>query len=135
MTFKNLKQFYRTKDKEAAQNARALKLAERNGNAEEFKMLIQSGDLDLDDVRAVTDAEYLQKQGLDPDIADEDSVPDPVDIVTEGIESIDTPTTENIAEFAEDSYGVGEDEIYEAVEKLRKRGDVIQQSDRTLRIL
>lgn len=135
LQFKKLKAFYQSKDPDMARNARALKLAARTGNEEQFKQLLRSGDLDRSDARALTDAEYLAKQGIDPSIVDEDSAPTPVDAVLEAVAALDSPATQDVAEYASDEYGLVDSDVKDAVDRLRERGDVIQDSDRTLRLL
>lgn len=136
MTFKKRKQFYRTDSREAAQNARALKLAQRNGEGERFKELLQAGDLDIEDARAVTDAEFLAQQGLDPDLAtDDDGAPSPVEAVERIVDERGRMARQPLIEAAVDEYGLSEAAVEEAVDRLRERGDLIRQADGTLRFL
>lgn len=132
LTFKNLKKFYTTTDKEAAKNARALKLAARAGNEEQFKQLLDAGALDPDAARAVTDEEYLEKLGLNPDIADDDGSPSPPDAVLNGIETLDEPTVDQLLDHITARESLSEEQLREAIDRLQRHGDIIKRPDGTL---
>lgn len=135
LTFKSLKKFYTTEDKQAANNARALKLAARAGNKEQFRQLLESGSLDPDTARAITDAEYLEKLGLNPEIADDDDSPSAVEAVQSAITDSENPTAEQVVENAVDGESLAEDEVRDAIDRLRMRGDIIELPDGSLRLV
>ncbi len=132
LTFKTLKKFYTTKDKEAAINARALKLAARAGNEEQFKQLLEAGALDPDAVRAVTDKEYLEKLGMDPAITDDEGTPSPPDAVMDGVETLNDPTVDQLLDHITARESLSEEQLREAIDRLQQRGDIIKRPDGTL---
>ena len=135
MTFKKLKQFYRTKNREAAANARALKLAARAGDEEQFKMLLESGSLNIGDARAVTDAEFLRKNGINPDILDEDESTSSREAVAEALDSLDNPTVPDIVAYVDEEHGLAESEVRREIDRRSQRGDIMRRPDGTVRIL
>lgn len=137
-----LKRFYRSEDREAARQARAAMLAERQGAADDFEALDSVAEMErsiADGVAAVEDRDYLEAAGIDPDevaAAGEDDgggSRDRPTVVRDGIRERDPATEESVVAYAVD-HGVPAEAARDLVEKLRRRGEVTESGGR-LRLL
>jgi hypothetical protein len=137
---KKLKQFVETDDEDHAREVRSSMLANRQGQGEAFADLDSFAAMDdRVDEDVVDDREYLERSGIDPD---------PVEAVDErarrgsgagstsrkaivrsALEDLDRPTETAILEYAEDR-GVPADYVETALEKLRRRGEVVESDGR-----
>lgn len=136
--FRKLKHLYTGDDYEKAKEARTLKQAEIQGIDHIYKQLLEDGDFDSDVKDAVVDEKYLQKQNVDPtEVYGEDNNEKPQskrEIIEVAIDELDTPTDENVIEFAEE-YGLEEEEVTEFIDLLCRHGEAMRKRDGTIRLL
>lgn len=135
---KKLKRFFESEDRDAARQARAALLAKKHGDSAEFADVAHVSELEaqLDD-RAVSDEEFLEGSGIDADevaAAGEtrkNAARSRDEIVRDAVREHDTEA--DVLDYAEE-HGVPRDAASDLLEKLRRRGDVVE-SGGTLRLL
>lgn len=141
--FEKLHAFAEAEAEEAARQARAWLLAERSGHGNAF--------VDLDDVEAiagqvdtaaVSDTEYLEGSGLDPDAVAEASEraysgpargPNQREAIIEALRALDRPTANEVAQRAAER-GVSPEASEAILERLARAG-VVSESGGRYRLL
>ncbi|HKL27784.1 MAG TPA: DUF5817 domain-containing protein [Natrialbaceae archaeon] len=141
---KKLKQFVETDDEDHAREVRSSMLANRQGQGEAFAELDSFAEMeDQVDEDVVDDREYLERSGVDSDPVEavgdraergtNASPSSRKEIVREALRDLDRPTESAVVEYAEDR-GVPATYVETALEKLRRRGEVVE-SDGQYRLL
>lgn len=138
-----LRRFHETDDREAARQARAALLAQKGDAGEAFDQVDSVAEMeDRIDSVGVSDEEFLAGSGIDPDAvaeAAESATEGPSgsrereETVRDGLRETDEPTVEAVIAYAVE-HGVPEDAARDLLDRLRRRGDVIE-SGGTLRLL
>ncbi|SDY37850.1 DUF5817 domain-containing protein [Halobellus clavatus] len=137
---KKLRRFVEEDDREAARQARSALLAKRGGNSESFAETAHVAEMEREiDERGVDDREYLEGSGLDADAVaaagerastgSGGSGSNRLDVVRDALRTLDQPTAEEVAEYAEER-GVPSDQSRELLEKLARRGDASESRGR-----
>lgn len=136
-TFKRLKKFVATEDKEEAREVRAAMLASKQGEGEAYEELDSVGDMEaiLDEV-GIEDGEYLLEKGVDVDEVEAagqaatESRPRKSrrERVLDALRELDEPTTSEVVEYATDR-GVPPEYVRTALEKLSRTGEITETVD------
>lgn len=132
--FDRLKRLAEADGEDGARQARAALLAERSGHGEAFADVAPFGELgDRLDDPAVSDGEYLEAAGIDPDAVDaagERAADGPgegpasrPDVVRAALRELDAPTEGAVADFA-DEHGVPRDAARRLLGRLVQAGEV-----------
>lgn len=137
--FERLKNFVETDDEDHAREARAAMVAERGGEREAFDALGSFGELEaeLDDA-GVSDAEYLEGAGLDPEevaaaAETDDGSSSRRETVLDALGALDRPTEAEVVAYAT-AQDVPEGYVREALEKLVRAGAVTERDGRYRRL-
>lgn len=140
---RKLRRFHETDDREAARQARAALLAKKRDAEESFSELDSVGEMEAQlSAAGVSDEEFLAASGIDSDAVDaaaEDATGGSSgsrsreEIVRDGIRERDAATVEAAVAYAVDR-GVPEEAARELLDRLRRRGDVIEREGK-LRLL
>lgn len=134
--FEALRKLYTTDSKAEAKHARALKLAERSGMYDQYRELLESGEVSDDVVDEISDEEFLARSGINPDLArNKEGSPSTEDAVFEAIEALDSPTARAVVSYVELEYDAEKEAVTRVIERLRQSGDLAQNSDDVLRVL
>ena len=130
--FKKLRAFAETERSEAATRVRSSMLAERADDGE----FVDPSEIDIDGV-GMDEVEFLSASGVDPSAVS--AAADRAErgttrsrsrkqIVLDGLDEIDEPTSDELIEYATEA-GVPEEYVERALEKLQRSGDVIRSND------
>ncbi|WP_435184865.1 DUF5817 domain-containing protein [Halobellus sp. EA9] len=141
---KKLRRFVEDEDREAARQARSALLAKRGGNSEAFAETAHVAEMERDlDKRGVDDREYIEGSGLDADEIDAagerasagqaGSSPSRPEIVREALRTLESPTADDVADYAAER-GVPAEAARDLLEKLTRRGEA-SESRGTYRLL
>jgi hypothetical protein len=135
-----LRRLYRSEDREDARQARAAMLADRADASEAFESLSSVAEMerDVEGFAAVTDRDYLQSGGVDPDEvaavdADDGGSRDRATVVRDAVRAADPATEDAVVERATED-GVPASAARDLLDRLRRRGEVTE-SDGRLRLL
>ena len=133
---RKLRRLHTAEDREAARQARAALLADKQGADEAFGGLDSVGEMEeLLDGAGIDDREYLEASGLDADAvaAAGDTAPSRSksrdEIVREALREGDRPTEDEILAYASER-GVPADAARNLLEKLTRRGEVSESRGR-----
>jgi hypothetical protein len=134
--FRKLRRFVETEDRAEAREARASILANRQGEGEAFAELDSFAEMEGQlDAAGVDDDEYLSASGLDPDrveAAGERAASGAGgstsrrETVEAALDALAEPTAEAVVAYAGER-GVSEDYAREALERLRRAGEVTER--------
>jgi DNA-directed RNA polymerase subunit RPC12/RpoP len=140
-TFEKLKKFVETDDEDHAREVRASMLANRQDQGEAFAELDSFAEMEtqLDDA-GIDDDEYLEAAGIDSDEvaaaaerAENRSAStrgsSRKETVLDALHELDRPTEDEVVAFAEER-GVPADYVRDALDKLRRRGEVSESRGR-----
>lgn len=142
-TFKNLKKFYQTDDKEAGRRALAQIQAQVNNLEEEFQRAAESKAIDADARAAIDDDEYLERMGVMGDEIKEaaERAEDPrpqsksqQDIVQEAVTEQDAPGRDDVSRYAEE-HDLNGEKALDLLDKYREKGDVIGEYEGPFRLI
>jgi hypothetical protein len=141
--FEKLKRFAETDSADAAREARSRMLAERGGHGEAHEALDDFRTLGTDTDRAgMSDEAFLRASGVDADAvaeageraeAGEGRSRSRRRVVLDALEELDRPTAAAVTRYATDA-GVPEGYVEEALERLRRRGEVTESGGRYRRL-
>lgn len=136
-TFKRLKKFVRTEDKDEAREVRAAMLASKQGAGEAYEELDSVGDMEaiLDEV-GIEDGEFLMEKGVDADEVEAagqaatESQPRKSrrEQVLDALRELDEPTTSDVVDYATER-GVPAEYVRTALEKLVRAGEITETAD------
>jgi DNA-directed RNA polymerase subunit RPC12/RpoP len=139
--FEKLKKFVETDDEDHAREVRASMLANRQDEGEAFAELDSFTEMEdqLDDA-GIDDEEYLEASGIDSDEvataaerAENRSAStrgsSRKETVLDALRELDRPTEDEVVEFAGER-GVPAEYVRDALEKLRRRGEVSESRGR-----
>lgn len=140
LQFHKLKKFVRTDDLDAARQARAELLAEREGHGERFATLDSFAEMeDRLDEDLVDEVSYLESGGVDPDevaAAGERvergtgrSGASRKEVVEAALAALDRPTEEEVIAYA-DEHGVAAEYVRTALAKLVRAGEATENRGR-----
>lgn len=141
-TFQQLKHYYQSEDKDAARKVRTKVQASVRDLDEDYERAKERGVLDAAVEQAVTDDEYLEEHGVDPEeVADaEDRAAEgpahdksQTDIVLDAVREQDSPDRDDVAEYAR-QYGMDREKALRMLDKFRERGDVGGNYDGPFRV-
>lgn len=140
LQFRKLRKFAQSDDVDAARQARAELLAERQEHGDRFATLDSFAAMDAQtDADVVDDVTYLESGGIDPE-----EVAQAVEraggggataggsrkeIVREALSTLDRPTEDEVVAFAEER-GVPPEYVRTALEKLVRAGEVSESGGR-----
>lgn len=137
------KKFVETEDADHAREVRASMLAARQGESDAFAAVDSFGDLEGDVEEGVIDDEaYLEGSGLDSEAVEAAGDRDPYapassgsrkEIVERALAELEEPTESEVVAYAGD-HGVPADYVRDALEKLRRRGEVSESGGRYRRL-
>lgn len=128
--FPGLRHLEKTEDKVEARNVRAAFTAKLNGMKEEFEQATRERNILDEDVDSdLGPDDRLRERGIDPSevedaISEDTGSKSEKEIVVDAIETLDSPTVEEIIEHAGER-GVGRSKVEKVLEKLRKRGEIV----------
>lgn len=131
-TFTELKHYYQSEDAEAARKVRAKVQASVQDLGEDYDRAKERGVLEAEVEQAITDDEYLDQHGVDPEEvadAEERATEGPAhdkskkDIVLDAVREQDQPDRDDVAEYAR-QYGMDPDRALTMLDKFRQNGDV-----------
>lgn len=141
--FEKLKRFAETDTADAAREARSRLLAERGGHGEQLESLEDFATLgEAADRTGVSDEEFLRESGVDADAVAEAGERagsgqgrsrSRRQVVLDAVEDLDRPTASAVIEYAADA-GVPRGYVEEALERLRRRGEVTETGGRYRRL-
>jgi predicted nucleic acid-binding Zn-ribbon protein len=133
---RKLRRFYRSDDRDAARQARAALLAEKQGQSEAFSDLPSVTELEHDAEDAgIDDGEYLEKSGLDADEVaaagdvSRRSTPSRDEVVRAALREQDSPDESAVVAYAEER-GVPAEAARDLLERLTRRGEVSESGGR-----
>lgn len=133
---RKLRRFYRSDDRDAARQARAALLAEKQGQSEAFSDLPSVAELEHDAEDAgIDDGEYLEKSGLDADEVaaagdvSRRSTPSRDEVVRAALREQDSPDESAVVAYAEER-GVPAEAARDLLERLTRRGEVSESGGR-----
>jgi len=132
------KKFVSTDDEDHAREVRASMLANRQGEGEAFAAVDSFGELeDRTDEAVVSDEEYLEAAGIDPDsvaaagdraTGGQGGSTSDLEVVREAVTSLDAPTRESVVEFAA-RRGVAPEKAGRVLDRLVERGELLEDGD------
>jgi predicted nucleic acid-binding Zn-ribbon protein len=141
--FERLKKFAETASADAAREARSRLLAERGGRGDQLDGLEDFATLgEAADRAGVSDEEFLRGSGVDADAVAEAGERagsgrgrsrSRREVVLDAIEDLDRPIESAVVEYATDE-GVPRGYVEEALERLRRRGEVTETDGRYRRL-
>lgn len=140
--FKKRKQFVETDDRDHAREVRASMLAARQGQSDAFADIDSVSDLEAQVADGVIDdEEFLEGSGLDVEEVAAAGDRDPrapsgssrKEVVERALSDLEEPTESEVVEYAGD-HGVPADYVRDALEKLRRRGEVSESGGRYRRL-
>jgi hypothetical protein len=139
--FESLKKFVETDDEDHAREVRASMLATRQDEGDAFAELDSFTEMkaQVDDA-GIDDEEYLEASGIDSDAVSEAAEraenrtastrgTSRKETVRAALRELDRPTEDEVVAFAGDR-GVPADYVRDALEKLRRRGEVSESRGR-----
>lgn len=142
-TFKSLKKFYRTDDRDAARRAVAEVQAKVNDRVDEFRQASEAGAIDAENENVIADDEYLEEMGVRTDEIEEaedriEQSPSPSknqkEIVLGAIREHEEADRNDIKKYAE-SHEMDGEKALEKLDKFREAGDVIGGYDGPFRTI
>ena len=143
LQFRKLRKFARTDDLDAARQARAELLADRDGYSERFATLDSFAEMeDQLDADLIDELSYLESGGIDPEevaAAGEraergtGSSASRKEIVQTALVDLDRPTEEEVIAYA-DERGVPADYVRKALAKLVRAGEASESRGRYRRV-
>ncbi|MFP8889603.1 DUF5817 domain-containing protein [Natrialbaceae archaeon A-CW2] len=128
--YEKRKKFLETEDADHAREVRASMLANRQGEGEAFARVDSFADLEWVEDGVVSEEEYLEASGLDPDEVEAAGDRDPrqptrtgskKSIVEAALEALESPTEAEVIDYAKDR-GVEAAYTKKALEKLVRSG-------------
>jgi predicted nucleic acid-binding Zn-ribbon protein len=133
---RKLKRFYESDDREAARQARAAMLADRQGESGAFGELesVEEMERRLDDA-GVDDREFLTASGLDADAVEDagdvsrDRSRSRTELVRDAVAEQDRPTESDVVAYAE-ARGVPAETARNVLERLARAGEVSEHRGR-----
>lgn len=136
---KKLRRFFESEDREAARQARAAMLAEKQGELESFRELDSVAEMEqyVDSV-GVDEREYLERSGFDANEVEAVEAAGDVstqssrsrrEIVVDALREQDRPAEDEIVAYATD-HGVPADAVRDLLKKLTRRGEVSESRGR-----
>jgi DNA replicative helicase MCM subunit Mcm2 (Cdc46/Mcm family) len=141
--FEKLKRFAETESADAAREARSRLLAERGGYGEQVDSLDDFSTLgEAADRSGVSDEEFLRGSGIDTDAVNEAGERAETgqggsrsrrQVVLDALEELDRPNEPAVIEYATDA-GVPEGYAEEALERLRRTGEITESGGRYRRL-
>jgi len=123
-----LRRLFESDDREAAREARAAMLAERDGHAEAFENVESVAAMeDRVEEAGVDDREYLEAAGIDADAVADAGERDRTsqsrdEVVREALRTLDRPTEDEVVDYASER-GVDADFAREFLDRLVRRGE------------
>jgi len=141
--FEKLRTLAEAEEADAAREARSRLLAERGGNAEQLDSLEGFSTLgEAAEDAGVSDEEFLRGSGVDHDAVSaageraesgQGRSRSRRQVVLDGVEEPDRPTESAVIEYAAEA-GVPESYVEEALDRLRRRGEVTESDGRYRRL-
>jgi len=141
--FEKLKKFAETDAADAAREARSRLVARRGGHGEQHESLEEFSALgETAEHAGMSDEEFLRGSGVDADAVD--AAGERAEsgaggsrsrrrVVLDALADLDAPTEQAVIEYAADA-GVPESYVTEALERLRRNGEVIESDGRYRRL-
>lgn len=140
LTFRKLRKFAQTDDPDAARQARAELLADRQDHGDRFATLDSFVEMeDQTDRDIVDDVTYLESGGIDPDEVAQaarraeggkgTSGGGRKETIHEALRALDQPTESEIVDYAEER-GVPPEYVRKALQKLVRAGEVTETNGR-----
>lgn len=142
-TFKSLKKFYQTDDRDAARRAVAKVQAKVGDYMDEFKQASEAGAIDAEVEDMIAGNEYLEKMGVKGDEIEEskeriEESPSPSksqnEIVLDAVRDHNEPDRGDVEAYAEAHEMAGEKAL-QMLDKFRESGDVIGGYDGPFRVV
>lgn len=138
------RKIFSSDDLEEAKEARSMALARRTGFDYLAEEIAEDGIVSENVSERFGEEEIMEKEGIDTEAIEKagevdrektasESKPQKR-IVTDGVEFLDEPTDEDIADFAEER-GVGREKAFEIVDKLCMEGEAMRTREGVVRLL
>jgi hypothetical protein len=136
---KKLKKLYECDDREVAKEARSLKQAQLYGHEALHEQMVENVDFSRDVMEdLVVSEKFEEEKGVsDLDVGESSSGRSlsRKEWVVEGIESLDSPTDEEVAEWVFEQDGVEQDVVFDLIDGLCREGEAMRKRDGSLRVL